>query len=75
MTFVRKTIASNLLDSLFDLPPTLRNTKVDIIVLPATSNEAIPSIPTRKFDFVDVPTLPDSYFDPLPEEDLQAWGV
>jgi hypothetical protein len=22
-----------------------------------------------------VPELPDSFFDPLPEEDLQAWGL
>ena len=22
-----------------------------------------------------VPPLPDSFFDPLPEEDLQAWGL
>ena len=28
-----------------------------------------------RFDFVDVPPLPDSFFDPLPEEELQAWGL
>jgi len=22
-----------------------------------------------------IPSLPDSFFDPLPEEDLQAWGL
>ena len=25
--------------------------------------------------FLDLPPLPDSFFDPLPEEDLQAWGL
>jgi hypothetical protein len=25
--------------------------------------------------FVDGPPLPDSFFDPLPEEELQSWGL
>ena len=25
--------------------------------------------------FLDLPPLPESFFDPLPEEDLQAWGL
>ena len=31
----------------------------------------------RKIGFLKdkVPPLPDSFFDPLPEEDLQAWGL
>jgi hypothetical protein len=28
-----------------------------------------------KLEFLDGPPLPDSFFDPLPEEDLQAWGL
>ena len=28
-----------------------------------------------RFDFVNAPPLPDSFFDPLPEEELQAWGL
>jgi len=33
--------------------------------------------PMRKFDFLadKIPPLPDSFFDPLPEEELQAWGL
>jgi len=34
MSCLRKTVASNLLDSIFDLPLTLRNTKVEVIILP-----------------------------------------
>lgn len=25
--------------------------------------------------FLNLPPLPESFFDPLPEEDLQAWGL
>ena len=33
--------------------------------------------PKRQLGFLKdkVPTLPSSFFDPLPEKDLQAWGV
>ena len=31
--------------------------------------------PKRKLGFLSGPPLPDSFFDPLPEEDLQAWGL
>jgi len=33
--------------------------------------------PKRRLGFLKdkVPTLPDSFFDPLPEEDLQSWGL
>lgn len=32
--------------------------------------------PTRMMGFVKgVPPLPDSFFDPLPEEELQLWGI
>ena len=29
----------------------------------------------RKLGFVDVPPLPDSFFDPLPDEELELWGL
>ena len=29
----------------------------------------------RKLGFVDVPPMPDSFFDPLPDEELEAWGL
>ena len=75
MSYLRKTVASSVLDSIFDLPPTLRNTKVEIIILPVVPVEAVPAKPDRKFDFVNAPPLPESFFEPLPEEELQAWGL
>jgi len=77
MEYVRQTMKSADLSGLIDLPPTLRDTKVEIIVLSA-ENE-VPKKPKKKisFDFLKdkVPPLPDSFFDPLPEEELQAWEL
>ena len=75
MNYLRKTVPSNIFDSIFDLPSTLRNTKVEVIILPIEQVEAIPEKPSRKFDFVSTTPLPESFFDPLPEEELQAWGL
>lgn len=38
MEFIRKTVNSKELESLFDLPENLRNKKVEVIVLPIDEN-------------------------------------
>jgi hypothetical protein len=78
MEYVHQTIGSSALDGIIELPPNLRNRSVQVIVLPAESN-APKAEPKREiqFGFLKgiVPPLPDSFFDPLPEEELQAWGL
>jgi len=76
MEYVRQTMGSAKLDGIINLPPSLRNRNVQIIILPAEDpmlkqQEA----KKRPLGFLKdkVPELPDSFFDPLPEEDLQAW--
>jgi hypothetical protein len=77
MEFLRQTIGSAELSGIFEIPPALRNRRVEVIVLPA-ENE-IEEAPRREIQFGflkgKVPPLPDSFFDPLPEEELQAWGL
>ncbi|MCL2637496.1 MAG: hypothetical protein FWD48_03915 [Oscillospiraceae bacterium] len=77
MEYISKMIGSAALDGIFEIPPMLRNRTVQVIVLPVNSEVA--EEPKRKinFDFLKdkVPPLPDSFFDPLPEEELQAWGL
>jgi hypothetical protein len=71
----RQTIGSAALDGVLNLPPMLRNRQVEVIVLPAV-NKAEEMKPKRQIGCCpDIPELPDSFFDPLPEEDLQAWGL
>ena len=78
MECVHQTIGSAALNGIIELPPNLRNRKVQVIVLPAESYTPKQE-PKREiqFGFLKgiVPPLPDSFFDPLPEEELQVWGL
>jgi len=74
MEFLRQTLGSDKLDGIFNIPQSWRNRKVEVIILPLPDE-----LPEAKHEvcigFLDGPPLPDSFFDPLPEEDLQAWGL
>jgi hypothetical protein len=75
MDYIRQTISSDKLIGIFELPQVLRDKQVEVIILP------VEKIDTEKLErkinmgFLDIPELPDSFFDPLPEEELQAWGL
>jgi hypothetical protein len=76
--FVSQTITNTNASINIDVPPSLRNRKIQIIILPAEDKVETVSKPQknkRPLGFLKdkVPELPDSFFDPLPEEDLQAW--
>jgi hypothetical protein len=75
MEYLRQTIDSTKLYGIFDLPAALRDKSVEVIILPAETNVVKRNISKRPMNFVKGPPLPDSFFDPLPEEDLQAWGL
>ena len=77
MEYLRQTIGSAELSEIFNLPPSLRNKKVEVIILPAEDNLTEEPNYSVKLGFLKdkIPSLPDSFFDPLPEEDLQAWGL
>lgn len=75
MEYVRQTVSSTELGGIFNLPPSLRDTKVEVIILPLEKPLEEKTQYRVKLGFLKdkVPELPDSFFDPLPEEDLQAW--
>ena len=77
MEYVRQTINSSKLIGILELPQTLHNTNVDVIVLPAEREVSDKQKRVITFGFLKgkVPPLPDSFFDPLPEEELRAWGL
>jgi hypothetical protein len=77
MEYLRQTVGSAVLNNIFNLPPALRNRMVEVIIIPAENMENIKEKINYKCNmgFLDIPPLPDSFFDPLPEEDLQAWGL
>ena len=76
MEYVRQIIDSDKLHDMFDLPISLRNKPVEVIILPVDDNVAQPPVQKRRLGFLtqaQVPPLPDSFFDPLPEEELRLW--
>jgi len=75
MEYVRKTMDSSILNKLFDIPPALHNKMVEVIILPAENNSADKIKQKIQLGFVKGPPLPESFFDPLPEEELRAWGL
>ena len=77
MEYISKTIKSSVLSGIFEIPPNLRNREVQVIILPVENDIAEEPRREIKFGFLKdkVPPLPDSFFDPLPEEELQAWGL
>ena len=76
MEYIRQTINTDKLYGVFTIPQSLRDRMVEVIILPA---ENISEEPKReiKFGFIrdKIPPLPDSFFDPLPEEELKLWGL
>jgi len=68
-----QTIGSAELNGILSLPPSLLNKRVRVTVQPVEDDEK-PNY-RCKMDFVKGPSLPDSFFDPLPEEELELWGL
>ena len=71
----RQTMSSADLIRIINLPLSLQNRKVDVIILPADDSATETQKPKRRLGFIDAPPLPDSFFDPLSEEELQLWGL
>jgi len=71
----RQTIESDKLTGLFNLPAHLQNKKVEVVISPI--EETILENPKRQLtlDFLKGIELPESFFDPLPEEELELWGL
>ena len=75
MNYLRRTLISSELASIFDLPLALRDRRVEVIILPAEDSEVEPVKQKLRLGFVKGPPLPESFFEPLPEEELQVWGL
>ena len=75
MEYLHETIGSAELYDIFKLPPALRGKRVEVIILPAKGNISEMPSSKRQLGFVKAPPLPESFFDPLPEEEMQAWKL
>ena len=76
MEYISKTMGSAELSGTFEIPPSLRNRRVQVIILPAESNVADEQEPAKRpLGFAKGAEIPDSFFKPLSEEELQSWGL
>jgi hypothetical protein len=73
MEFARVVVHSDLLDKI-SLPPGLKNRQVEVIVLPAGEKKHEQKS-ERPIGFAKGAEIPDSFFEPLSEEELRAWGL
>ena len=74
MDFVRQTIDGAELNRIINLPPMLRNTQVEVIVLPIATAESVNVNNTKRpIGFARGAEVPDSFFEPMSEEELQLW--
>ena len=74
MEYLRQTIGSDKLSDVFKLPASLQNKKVEVIILPFNDEVSEAPLIKRRIGFMKGAELPDSFFDPLPDEELEAWG-
>ena len=72
MEYLRQTMNDAELSKFLTLPMTLQNRRVQVIVLPDEDNIQEKPKGKLKLGFMPEPPLPDSFFDPLPEKDLQV---
>jgi hypothetical protein len=75
MEFLRQTVSSADLSGILSLPPSLFNRRVQVIVLPDEAPAMEQPNYKCNIGIAKGAEVPDSFFEPLPEEDLQAWGV
>ena len=77
MGFLCQTNNRTDLYGVINLPPMLHDSKIEGKILPAEISENDEQKQTIRFGFLNdkVPPLPDSFFDPLPEEELRAWEL
>jgi len=76
MEYFRQTIASDKLNGIFDIPQTLRGKKAEVIILFSEDDVTEKSkLNKRPLGFAKGADVPDSFFEPLSEEELQLWGL
>jgi len=76
MEYFRQTISGAELSDVFDIPQSLRGRKAEVIILFSEDDaDEKPKQKKRPLGFAKGAEIPNSFFEPLSEEDLQAWGL
>lgn len=76
MEYIRQVIGGDKLATIFDIPQMFRNRKAEVIILFSDEfSEDIPKTNKRPIGFAKGAEVPNSFFEPLPEEELKLWGM
>ena len=75
MEYIRQEIAANKLADIFDIPQAFHSKKAEVIILFPDDSKEMPTVNKRPIGFAKGADVPDSFFEPLSEEDLQLWGL
>jgi len=76
MEYIRQVVGGDKLATVFDIPQIFRNRKAEVIILFSEEfPEDIPKTNKRPIGFAKGAEVPDSFFEPLSEEELQLWGM
>ena len=76
MEYIRQVVAGDKLADIIDIPQAFRRKRAEVIIL--FSDDYIDEIQTfdkRPIGFAKGAEVPDSFFEPLSEEELQLWGL
>jgi len=76
MEYIRQVVAGDKLADIIDIPHAFRRKKAEVIILFTDDNvDEIQKVDKRPIGFAKGAEVPDSFFEPLPEEELQLWGL
>jgi len=76
MEYLRQVVGGDKLSAVFDIPQMFRNRKAEVIILFSEEfSEDISKTNKRPIGFAKGAEIPDSFFEPLPEDELQLWGM
>jgi len=76
MEYIRQVVGGDKLADIFDIPQMFRSKKAEVIILFSDDYvEEIPKTNKRPIGFAKGAEVPDSFFEPMSEEELQLWGL
>jgi predicted oxidoreductase (fatty acid repression mutant protein) len=75
MEYIRQVAAGDKLSDIFDIPQAFHSRMAEVIILFSDEHETVQKTTKRPIGFAKGAEIPDSFFEPLSDEDLQLWGL
>lgn len=76
MNYYTETMHGRELRNVLNLPEELENTRIQVIIIPAPITETkTMQTGKRRLGFMPGPPIPESFFEPISDEELDSWGL